>query len=172
MTEENKVLIKCSRCKSSKLESYYDINTKGCFYKTCVKCRKSRTKKSNVNEDNLIANDTSPSNDLIFCIPKTTIDNDPVITIERLKFITNFLQLNSKCEMKWLGIVDLDKSDLKNAELPNYMPLTGDEYIVEYHLFETVEFGKDGPPIITRWRLLKPGIKSKNPGIIYKKVVY
>jgi hypothetical protein len=166
MTEGNKILIKCSRCKSSKLESYYDINTQGCFYKTCTKCRKSRTKKSNVNEENLISNDTSPSTDLIFCIPKTTIENDPVITIERFKFITNFLQINSENEMKWLGIVDLDKSDLKNAEIPNYPPLTGDEYIVEYHLFETVKFGKDGPPIISRWRLLKPGITRIPPGSV------
>jgi hypothetical protein len=103
---------------------------------------------------------SSPSTNMLFHIPPCDIEIDPNIGFARYKCITDFLQMNSKCKMKWLGSIDLDKSDLGNAEFPVFKPLTGDEYIVEYHLFETLEFGKDGPPIITRWRLLKPGITS------------
>ena len=39
---ENKNLITCSRCHSTKLESYFDINAKGEFYKSCDNCRKKR----------------------------------------------------------------------------------------------------------------------------------
>ena len=37
---ENNNLKTCSRCHSTKFESYFGINAKGEFYKSCDKCRK------------------------------------------------------------------------------------------------------------------------------------
>ena len=160
MTEKTEELIKCSRCRTSKLKSYYDINSKGKLYKTCNNCRKSKTEKivSDLNIRTLISCNTSPSIDIVLKNIPIEIDNN--INIARFQFVSDFLQMNSKCEMEWLGLIDMDKSDIGNENMPVYKALTGNEYIVEYHLFRTLEFGNDGPPIITRWRLLKPDITT------------
>ena len=39
---DNNNLKTCSRCHSTKLESYFGINAKGECYKSCDKCRKKR----------------------------------------------------------------------------------------------------------------------------------
>ena len=169
MTEKTEELIKCSRCRTSKLKSDYDINSKGKLYKTCNNCRKSKTEKiNNLTEERIVSDlnirtfiscDTSPSIDIVLKNIPIEIDNNN-ITIARFQFVTDFLQMNSKCKMEWLGLIDMDKSDIGNRDMPVFKALTGDEYIVEYHLFKTLEFGDDGPPIISRWRLLKPGINT------------
>ena len=38
MTEE-KPLIKCSRCRSTKTDNHFSLSSKGSLYKTCDECR-------------------------------------------------------------------------------------------------------------------------------------
>ena len=53
MSDDNKLRI-CSRCHSTKLESYFGINTKGELYKLCDNCRvKGRVAYKNYRSDNL-----------------------------------------------------------------------------------------------------------------------
>jgi hypothetical protein len=45
MTEEN-TLTKCSRCRATKADNYFSLNSKGSLYKTCDSCRSYRKPKN------------------------------------------------------------------------------------------------------------------------------
>jgi hypothetical protein len=51
---QDKKLLKCSRCRSTKLEKYFSINKKGDFYKTCDKCREGFKKHYKGNSEKIL----------------------------------------------------------------------------------------------------------------------
>ena len=151
-------LRKCSRCRSTKLESYFSYNVKGELFKTCDKCRTKCCATFQKWLDKPLSEqfcncecggryrykakhlETRQHQEYLEKRKKVEIN------VARQRFINDVID-SSGGELEYEGIVDPEECDFPSDKLK---PITGKELTVEYHVFN---MKSTGIPILHRWRL-------------------
>ena len=125
MTENNS-LRKCSRCKSTKLHTYFSKNRKGDYFKCCDNCRRNKKHKQ--------------------ITPSDLIPSLEFIDRARTEYIEAMIK-QSDDKLIYLGELDPNEVNFPDSK---FKKMPGTEKIVEYHAFRNININKT---MMCRWRL-------------------